>query len=340
MISLRRQNLDLRPPIEPRRFREAMSRPAVARELFLPLEQAWWDGNRFTLGRWAASAARPSLRGVRLQEPAPDSVGPPPERDTQGDLCSLVDSVTELRRNPELSGIVLSEETLIGRQQGPVPGKRVLFGLNCPPGGRYLEDTPAAGECHRVVKRAVKRAGYVIAHPREPYNPLTGFAGLRDWAGAVRLRRKPDPRRWLLLLLLPLLFLPWQCLSSLRNRNGDLSGSGDTATAQKAPGKDGESAKAQGSDGKGSPDKGGGGGSGGGGKGGAGGGDGGAGKNPNANNQPLPFPRATNNRPLPEEAGPPTTIPSKMVRPPSAGQPFPAPPRVPAIGSSRRYPAD
>jgi hypothetical protein len=330
MISLRRQTPDLRPAVEPRLFREAMSRPAVARELFLPLEQAWWDGGRFTLGRWAASAPRPSLRGVRLQEAAPDSAGPAPERDTQGDLCSLVGSVAELRRIPELSGLVLSEETLVGRQKGPVAGKRVLFGLHCPASGRFQGDTPAVAECHRVMRKAVKRAGYIIEHPKEPFNPLTGFAGLRDWTAAVRLRRRPDRRRWLLLLLLPLLFFPWQCLQNLRNQTNNQASTGDAAAALKAAAKGGDGDKAGTQKGSGAPAKG---------SGGGGSGDGGAG---GPGKGPTP-PAQGQGKPLPEEAGPPTTIPSKLARPAPSGSSFPAgrnPQHVAPVGSTHRFGPD
>jgi hypothetical protein len=213
MISLRRNSRDHRQAIDPRLFREAMGRPAIARELFLPLDQAWWDGSAFTLGR-LNDARAPVQRGVRLQEPRPQSAGPPPERDTQLDLGALFGSVAELRKVPQLSELVLSQETLIGEQRGSLPGKRVVFGLRSYPNGRFQSEAVAAGECHRVVRRAIDRAGYRLEHPRERFNPATGFAGLREWAAAVRLRRKPDWRRWLLLLLLlPLLLLPRACKS-------------------------------------------------------------------------------------------------------------------------------
>lgn len=208
MISLLRRGPAGNPAVDPLLFREAMSRPEVARELFLPIELAWWDGGRFTLGRWGRTAPRPSICGVRLQEPRPSSSGPPPERDTQGDLCALVNSVAELRRVPELAALVLSDETLVGRQAGSIPGKRVLFGLRCSPNGRFQADVPAAAECHRVMQRAVKRAGFAIEYPKQAFNATTGFDGLREWAGAVRLRRSRSGRGWLLLLfLLPCLLL-------------------------------------------------------------------------------------------------------------------------------------
>jgi hypothetical protein len=210
MISLRRRTPS-RPAVDPRLFREAMSRPAVSREFFFPLDQAWWDNGRFTLGRQGGPGAL-ALRGVRLQEPQPGGMNPPPERDTQADLRALFGSVAELRRVPEFSGLVLSDETRIGAQGGAVPGKRIVFGLSCLPGGRFQVEDAAAGECHRVVRRAIERSGYRIEHPKEPFNATTGFKGLNDWAAAVRLRKKFDPRRLLwLLLLLPLLLLPRAC---------------------------------------------------------------------------------------------------------------------------------
>jgi hypothetical protein len=188
----------------------------VARELFLPLDRAWWDGGRFTLGRWAGSSPRPALRGVRLHEPSPAAAGLPPERDTQSDLGALVGSVAELRKAPGLSGLVLSDETVVGRERGLNPGKRIVFGLRSPPGDRYLAEAAAAAECHRVLRRAVKRAGYRVEHPHDPPDPSRGFAGLLAWAGAVRLRRRRTEYRWLLLLplLVLLYFVPWSGRSS------------------------------------------------------------------------------------------------------------------------------
>jgi hypothetical protein len=211
MISLRRRAPTLRPTIDPRTFRAAMSRPVIVRELFLSLDDAWWDGSRFTLGKFNASP-RPIQRGVRIQEPRPDAAGPQPERDTQNDLCALFASITELRKAPELSELVLSEEALIGKQNGAVPGKRVVFGLHCEKGGPFQAEARAAGECYRVVRRTVERAGYRVEHPKEPFSEATGFSGLQNWAAQVRLRRKPDWRPWLLLLLLiPLFFLLRSC---------------------------------------------------------------------------------------------------------------------------------
>jgi hypothetical protein len=243
MISLLRRAPAGNPAVDPLLFREAMNRPAVARELFLPMDQAWWDGGRFTLGRWGRSAPRPSLRGVRLQEPRP-AAGPPPERDTQTDLSALVGSVAELRRIPELSALVLSDETLVGRQAGAIPGKRVLFGLRCSPNGRFQAEVPAAAECHRVMQKAVKSAGFAVEYPKQPFDALTGFAGLRDWAANVRLRRKRSGRVWLVLFfLLPfLLYFVWSSWPSTpsANSSGAAAGAGDLA---KSLGIDGDTLK-------------------------------------------------------------------------------------------------
>src|SRR5437764_9969832 len=128
------------PLIVPAQFREVLRRPAVAREFFLPVDRARWVGHRYTLGRWAARALRPHNTGVRLQEPHSAGPGLVPEQDTQNDLGKLIESVAELRKVPELSGVVLSRETLVGEQQGTMPGRRIQFGLKCPADGRYLDE--------------------------------------------------------------------------------------------------------------------------------------------------------------------------------------------------------
>jgi hypothetical protein len=198
------------PAVDVDLFRAVMSQPNVARELFLPLNRAWWDGGRFTLGRLARKIPPPTLTGVRLQEPRSAKQGPPPERDTQGDLSALVGSVVELRRVPEFAAMVLSGETLIGRQKGTVPGKRVQFGLSCAAGGPFQAEANAAAQCHRVLRKAVRQAGFALDFPRDPFDPNSGFAGLRNWASALRLRRSRARRAWLVfLLLLPFLLLPF-----------------------------------------------------------------------------------------------------------------------------------
>jgi hypothetical protein len=226
--------------VDQRLFREAMGRPTVSRELFLPLDRAWWDGGRFTLGKWRLRAPRPSLRGVRLQEPRPANQGPPPERDTQADLLALLGSVAELRRVPELSGLVLSDETLVGSQRGTVPGKRILFGLSCPPGGRFDDEPKAAGECHRVLSRALKKAGFAVEQSGQAFNPSSGFDGLRNWAATVRLKRQGRRNSWVILALLVLLcvalpFLPIPGTGALPSVGSLSAAGGAPAPVSKLP---------------------------------------------------------------------------------------------------------
>src|SRR5947209_6799458 len=111
MLSFRTQTVGSRPAIAEAQFREVMRRPAIAPEFFQPIEHARWDGGIYTLGRWAAQAPRPQNTGVRLQEPRAANPGLLPEKDTQRDLSKLIESVIQLRRVPELSGVVLSNET-------------------------------------------------------------------------------------------------------------------------------------------------------------------------------------------------------------------------------------
>src|SRR5262249_2703612 len=165
MISFRTKTEGSRPAIAEAQFRDVMRRPAIVREFFLPVEHAWSDDGPYTLGRWAAQTPRPQNPGVRLQEPRGANPGLLPEKDTQRDLGKLIESVIQLRRVPELSGVVLSNETLVGDQAGATPGKRVQFGLTRPPNGRFNNEEAAARECYRAVCRALGRTRYLVEHP-------------------------------------------------------------------------------------------------------------------------------------------------------------------------------
>jgi hypothetical protein len=219
MLSFRSQTQGSRPAIAEAPFREVMRRPAIAREFFLPIDHAWWDGGSYTLGRWAAQAPRPHNTGVRLQEPRTSNSGLLPEKDTQRDLSKLIESVVQLRKVPDLSGVVLSNETLVGDQVGATPGKRVQFGLNCPPDGRFKNEEAAARECYRVVCQALGRTGYLVEHPKAPPVFSGGLTELTAWARTVRLRRKPKrkwvSRRMFWLIFLLLNILPLMCLPKL-----------------------------------------------------------------------------------------------------------------------------
>lgn len=188
-------------------FQEILRRANVVREFFLPADRARWIDRRYTLGRWDARALRPHNTGVRLQEPYASGHGRTPELDTQNDLGKLVRSIAELRKIPELAGVVLSRESLVGSQQGTMPGKRIQFGLECPADGRYLDEKAAARECYRALRRSLFWAGYAVEHPTTGFDPSTGLAGLAAWARTVLLRRRRQiPRRWFLVLI-PLLFV-------------------------------------------------------------------------------------------------------------------------------------
>ncbi|HEY7429011.1 MAG TPA: hypothetical protein VH682_32570, partial [Gemmataceae bacterium] len=195
------------PPIGQAQFREVLRRANVVREFFLPADRARWDGGTYTLGRWAARALRPHNTGVRLQEPYVSGPGQTREADTQNDLGKLVQSVAELRKVPELAGLVLSRESLVGSQQGTMPGKRIQFGLECPADGRYLDEKAAAHECYRALRWSLFWAGYAVEHPTTGFDPSTGLAGLAAWARTVLLRRRRQiSRRWFLVLI-PLLLV-------------------------------------------------------------------------------------------------------------------------------------
>lgn len=201
------------PPIDETSFRDLMALPSVAREMFLPFGRARWEGGRYTLGRGERETVKPTISGVRVQEPDPNNVDMHREKGCQRDLVAVIRSVVELRRMPQLAGVALGgpRDVLVGPQAGEPHCKRVLFGLSCPADGRFRSETEAAAECHRQIIAAGRKARYQLREEVPPYDSLTGFKGLLQWAELVRWKRRRRSPWWLLLLLLPLLFLPLMC---------------------------------------------------------------------------------------------------------------------------------
>lgn len=200
-------------PIDAFAFKKTLENPAISRDFFLPLAHAHWGGGeRYTLGQADRRPAIPQITGVRFQEPDPNHQDLSREKATQTDLAALVRSVTELRKTPGLSGAVLSDEFLIGKQPGQADVKRAVFGLHNPANGQYKNDADAARACHSQITRAINKAGFQVEGPAT-FDPQAGLAGLAGWAGQVRLRRRQRPL-WpylaaaaALLLLLPLMWL-------------------------------------------------------------------------------------------------------------------------------------
>jgi len=152
---------------------------------FLPIEQAEWRGDRYTLGKSAKKTPRDTFVGARLQSADPRSVDRSRERAVQHDFAAVVKSVALLRRQPGLEGLVLSREMMVGRDPGGVT--RVRFGLSNPAGGDFVGEPAGAAACHEQLARAVRSAGLSIASQGR-FDPTDGFAGLQTWAEGVRLR--------------------------------------------------------------------------------------------------------------------------------------------------------
>ena len=202
-------------PIDNSLFREVLFRPSVAREFFLPFEHARWEGDTYTLAGANQRLVRPDFAGLRLQAAEPNDPNQVIERQCQNDLRKLVSTVREIRQDKALSGVVISNELVLGRQPDS-PCRRVIFGLYRPTDDRFRDDNKAAEECHRQIGRAVAKAGLRVEKPG-PFDPKSGMKGLEEWAGSVRLCRNPWPVSpyWLLLLLLiPIFLLLWGCPSS------------------------------------------------------------------------------------------------------------------------------
>ncbi|MDW8267147.1 MAG: vWA domain-containing protein [Gemmataceae bacterium] len=199
--------------IDPGVFQEVLNRPTIAKEFFLPLERAGWEGEVYTLGR--GQPLRPSISGVRLQEPDRNKQDSAREKACQIDLTALVKSIMEMRRTTALAGVVLSPEVQVGRDASQPGCKRIIFGLACPADGRFKSDEAAVAECHRQILHGITRAGFVVEHPKM-FDPKTGFKGLLAWTNDVRLRRRLVPLSPWTLLLLALLLLPLLFLAAPR----------------------------------------------------------------------------------------------------------------------------
>ncbi len=191
------------------RFRDGMQQVDVAAELFLPFTHAAWKDGRTVVERSERPRVETHVSGVRLQAADPTREDPTRERETQGDLVRLIASLQRLRAQDGLDALVLSggfskSASAHGR------GKRVKFGLSCDPDGRYPDEASAARQCHRAIRRSIRKAHLRVLEPKATFDPATGLAGLQAWASQLVLGegfRIPRFLPWLLLLLLPLLSL-------------------------------------------------------------------------------------------------------------------------------------
>lgn len=190
-------------------FARILSRPQIAGAFFLPIDRARWIGDCYTLGPDAAPLAKGQFAGVRLRAPDPSNIDAAPARQVQGDLTELVRSVKELRKHPDLAGVVLSSEIVVARDNSGVA--RARFGLRSPSGSGVRNDVDAAQECHRMLALAIRKAGMSIDESSPP-DLSHGFDGLNAWATAVRLKAGPPfiVTLWPWLVVIGLVFGLWR----------------------------------------------------------------------------------------------------------------------------------
>lgn len=201
------------PPITRDEFRKILNRPLISSSSFFSSEFAEWDGENYTLGKsFDKSKINPSRFGVRLQEPDPTKIDITRQKDCQDDLVRLIRSIKELRKDERLQSLVLSNESFTNKDPSKEYCKRVVFGLRCPSNNQYRSDTEGASECYNQITKILNKAGYEL-EPQSTFDSNRGFQGLEDWVGTLRLRRKKQFSKWLLLLLIPLLLLllPMTC---------------------------------------------------------------------------------------------------------------------------------
>ncbi len=112
--------------------------------MFLPSDRAQWMDGYYTLGKKSDPLPAGEFTGIRLQVPDSRNVNTTLERNVQGDLVSLVQSLRKLRSsNADLASTVLSSERVINKDRSGVP--RVRFGLYCNPTGRFNDEVAATG---------------------------------------------------------------------------------------------------------------------------------------------------------------------------------------------------
>jgi len=172
--------------LDRREFARVLADPKIFGTAFLPPERADWRGESYTLGNALAKTPKGLFTGVRLQAADRRNIDQSRERSVQQDLGNLVRSVTYLRANPALAGVVLSQEMLQGRDPSGV--RRVRFGLFRSASGVFLDDKVAAGECHDRLVRAIHGAGLRVAVAPD-FDMSQGFGGLQIWASSVKLRQ-------------------------------------------------------------------------------------------------------------------------------------------------------
>ncbi len=147
---------------------------------------------------------RSTIGGVRFQSGERSEPGTGAVTDCQTDVVRLVQSLAIIRRDPELAQAVLSKDVLLHRQLGRAGVKRAKFGLFIPVDGRFRDDSDAARENQLRINRAIRKAGFAIVEPEEPFESRTGMEGLQAWSKRLMLRKRRN-YWWLLLLLLPML---------------------------------------------------------------------------------------------------------------------------------------
>ncbi len=192
----------------PTELEKVLGQPGVASEMFFPLDRASWQerSRTYYLKRGDRRGVRSAIGGVRFQASDGAEAGTSAATDTQHDVVRLVRSLVLVRKESKLAGAVLSRDVLLHRQLGRAGGRRAKFGLTVPLDGRFRDDAYAARENHRRIVRAIRKAGFTVVRPAEPFEPQTGMDGLQGWASELRLRKRRN-YWWLLLLLIPALWL-------------------------------------------------------------------------------------------------------------------------------------
>lgn len=187
-----------------------MDRSDFNAELFVrPSLSSWDEKGRMRLNKPDRWEAETNISGARFQAADLSGGDLSLERETQADVVGMIDGIQKLRQLPGMEGVVVLPHDLKANQPIRGKGTRVKFGLRADPSGKGTDETVAAARCHAAIRRAIARSKLVVLDPKAKFDPKSGLEGLREWGGALRLRRRRHRPWWL--LLLPLLFLLPDC---------------------------------------------------------------------------------------------------------------------------------
>ena len=188
-------------------FKWLLKSSGNADQYFFPFEISSWKdvkgGIKYSIDE--CFRVQPHIGGVRFHEWDRTGNNPAMEMECQYDLSKAIEAIRELRKRNGYRNLIISSEFVNAKQNSNDKGKRVKLGLFIPTNKTFANDIVAARHCYLNLRRAIKKSGFSIEHPRDKFDASSGMEGLQNWSKSLKLRRRKPS--WPLLLI-PLLLAP------------------------------------------------------------------------------------------------------------------------------------